>query len=110
MRWMVIFCAAVPLAYGAEPSEVEHPETTAPVASETPEKAPDPDPDVVSQEEARHFQSLGYRQRKEQGKMVWCRREGEVLPGSRLTPRVCRTAQEVRDLGEAPRETKPRKE
>lgn len=104
MRWMVILCAAAPLAYGAEPSEVEKAETSEPLAAETAEPAPDPD--FVSEGEAELFKALGYRQRMEEGERKWCRREGDVLPGSRLKPQVCRTADQVRALGETPRKAR----
>jgi len=109
MRWMVILCAAAPLAYGADPSEVEKSETTEPVAAESAEPAPEPEGDFVGAEEAELFKQLGYSRRKYEGEMMWCRREGDVLPGSRLKPQVCRTADQVRALGETPRKArKPR--
>jgi hypothetical protein len=104
MRWMVILCAAAPLAFGAEPSEVEKAEAAEPVAADTAEPAPDPN--FVGEEEAKHFKSLGYRHQMNQGEMKWCRREGKGLTGSRFKTLVCRTPDQVRAMKETAKDAK----
>jgi hypothetical protein len=101
---MVILCAAAPLAYGAEPSEVEKPATAEAVSTEKAEPAPDPN--FVSDDEAAHFKSLGYRHQMNQGEMKWCRREGKGLTGSRFKTLVCRTPDQVRAMKETARDAK----
>jgi hypothetical protein len=107
MRWMVILLAAAPLAFGAEPSEVEKSEATDPVAAaKTESSEPAPDPNFVSEDEAKHFKSLGYRHQMNQGEMKWCRREGAGLTGSRFKTLVCREPEQIRAMQETARDAK----
>jgi hypothetical protein len=104
MRWMVILLAAAPLAYAADPSEVEKPATSEATPAETVDRPADPD--YVSEAEAEHFKALGYRHQKQEGEMKWCRREGQRITGSRFKQLVCRTPEQVRAMQETVKDAK----